>query len=98
MGTILFLAGTNPISICGHHWSSLKKRINFRQPLSVHQLPLAIIAMWGTPRLEIPALGRYFSQHRADFSVDDDIRTAVHVGRLAVDNGERGAVRLCDHR
>jgi hypothetical protein len=51
-----------------------------------------------TQRIEIPASGHYFLQHRSDFSVDDDVRPAVHVGRLAVDNGERGAVRLCDHR
>ena len=44
------------------------------------------------------ASGHYFSQHRADFSVDDDVRPAIHVGRLAVNNRERGAVRLCDHR
>jgi hypothetical protein len=42
--------------------------------------------------------GHYFSQHRSDFSVDDDIRPAVHVDRLAIDNGEGGAVRLCDQR
>jgi adenylate cyclase class IV len=42
--------------------------------------------------------GHYFSQHSADFSVEHDIRNLVHVGRLAVDNRERGAVRLCDHR
>jgi hypothetical protein len=42
--------------------------------------------------------GHCLSQHRADFSVDDDIRLAVHVGRLAVDNNERGAVRLRHHR
>jgi len=62
-------------------------------------LAIRLIMSTGYPtqRLEILASGHYFSQHRADFSVDDDIRLAVHVGRLAVDNGERGAVRLCDH-
>jgi hypothetical protein len=53
---------------------------------------------YATQWIEIPASRHYFSQHRPDFSVDDDIRAAVHGGRLAVDNGERGAVRLCDHR
>jgi hypothetical protein len=51
-----------------------------------------------TQRLEIPARGHHFPQHRTDFRMDDDICPAVHAGRLAVDNGERGAVRLCDHR
>jgi hypothetical protein len=37
------------------------------------------------------ASGHYLPQHRADFSVDDDIRPGVHVGRLAVDNGEHSA-------
>jgi hypothetical protein len=51
-----------------------------------------------TQRLEIPASGHYFSQHRADFSVNDDIRPVVNVGRLAVNYGERSSVRLCDQR
>src|SRR5258707_14942201 len=42
--------------------------------------------------------GDYFSEHRPDFGVDADIRLGVHVVRLAIDNGKRGAVRLCDHR
>lgn len=44
------------------------------------------------------ASGHYFSQHRADFSVQDDIRPAVHVSWLAVDNRDCGALRLCNHR
>ena len=51
-----------------------------------------------TQCLEIAISGHKSSQHSADFSVEDDIRPAVHVGRLEVNDGKRGTVRLCDHR
>ena len=48
--------------------------------------------------VETAASAHNFSQHSADFSVKDEIRSAIHVGRFAVNNGERSALRLCDHR
>ena len=46
----------------------------------------------------IAALGDNVSQHSAYFSVEHEIRPGIHAGRLAVNNGEHGAIRLCDQR
>jgi NAD(P)-dependent dehydrogenase (short-subunit alcohol dehydrogenase family) len=48
--------------------------------------------------LTVHLSGHKLFQHIADFSVKDEIRSSIHVGRLAIHNGERGTVRFCDHR
>jgi hypothetical protein len=79
-------------------WHEHKRNLEFsmRVVSEVRLNPLDLSNVSCT--VEVLASRHYFSQHRADFTVDDDIRPAVHVGRLAVDNGERGAVGLCNHR
>jgi hypothetical protein len=44
------------------------------------------------------ASDHHFLEHSADFSVQDEIRPAIHVGRFAINNGKLGTIRLCDHR